>query len=359
MFFNVQKPVSDGVQRKGELLLKQHLFRLLKSDPDKKPAEHSKALESLANFLTHHDAAPGQRNPFLTNASLDVVNQLIRQRKLPAYSELPTSTIPWQWPEGAASIVVAAKLTETKNEAVIQLQKAGEELARDPNADPAQFQEKYQTALTPFYELLAKFLPESEREKHKNTLEQDGAEILTEKVRRLRQTGDQNGASPEEKDQAQQDIKAKTQAMRRFTNSEEYIQHVLAQYENRLLTTKAIGKTLGDITIGTGVLFFAPSTVVPFIVAGYIGHRLSTMNVIAKKDRKEQRLRDQSANFQGNLDKLSRQEFGTIGQKLGAYLEKLNFLPRQTARKFIPLKTETAGPAVSKNGSAEPAPAPL
>ena len=347
MFFNAQKPQSNGLKSQGEILLNARLFRLKKTDRATDPDGYNKALQELTGFLNHDERAPGPQKPFLNDQTLRLFSELSAENKLPGLnSGLPADDVPWHWGGGVESIAIAAKLTQTKKDVVTQLRKAGEELARDPNPDPTKFQQQYQTTVAPFYEFLEKFLPPAERQKHKHILEQEGSEILTEKVQQVTQLGKQIGASAAQQQQVQKDISAKVNAMRRFTNSEEYIQHVLGRYEDRLLTTKTIGKALGDITIGSGVLFFAPSTVVPFIVAGYIGHRLSTMNVTARKDRKEQRLRDQSAQFEQDLDTLSVQQFGTFGQRLGAYLSKIKLLPALGARN-TPVEKTKAAPAMT------------
>ena len=333
MFFNVQKPDSSPANSQGQILLKSHLFLLKKIDPQKHRERYSKAFKELTTFLNHDERAPGPQNPFLNQGTLLLVNELTLANKLPSLnSGLQPDNAGWQWGKGVGSLAIAATLTQSKKDTVTQLQTAGEEFARDPNLSQAKVQERFQAITAPYQELLEKFLPPSEREKHRKHLEHEGSELLTQKIQHLDQ-------------QTQQEILAQDRKARQFANSEEYIQHVLARYEDRLLTTKTIGKAVGDITIGTGVLFFAPSTVVPFIIAGYIGHRLSTMNVTARKDRKEQRLRDQIDKLEPNLEKLSAQHFGTLSEKLATYLQKLNILPTKTINKSQPQKTQRTTPA--------------
>jgi hypothetical protein len=347
MFFNAQKPDSNRANNEGQILLNAHLFLLKKTNREKHPDQYSKAFQELTTFLNHDERAPGPENPFLNQGTLRLFNELAREKKLPSLtSGLQPDNAPWHWGKGIGSLAIAAKLTESKKDTAAQLQKAGEELTRDPNLNQTKVQERFLAITTPYQELLEKFLPPAQREKQRKSLEHEGSELLTQKIQQLDELTQNLGATPEQRQQLQQGITAQDQKARRFANSEEYIQHVLGRYEDRLLTTKRIGKVVGDITIGTGVLFFAPSTVVPFIVAGYIGHRLSTMNVTARKDRKEQRLRDQGAKLDQNLDRLSVQQFGTFSQKLGAYLENIKLLPSFIVRKSSLDKAKTAIPAI-------------
>ena len=345
--FNFQKPGSRDSQTEGQSRLNKLLFELLKHDKAKQPEKYSQTLHNLTAFLNQDERAPGPQNPFLGANSLKIVIELGKRQKLPSLnSGLQPDNAPWNWNQGLGSLLIAAKLTETKNLTVSQIQKHAEELAQSPKPDPVIFQRDYQSAVAPYHELLEKFVPPTERDKHKQSLETEGNKILTNKLAELKHRGDKLGVGFEEADKIEENVLKTHHEARKFANSEEYIQHRLANWEDFVTGVKRGGKLSGDMTIGAGVLFFAPTTVVPFIVAGYISHRLSTLNVNTLKDWREQKLRDQVQKSPPNLEKASAKEFTIIPQKLGAYLKTLNFLPHRSIEKDS-AKTQTVPAATS------------
>jgi hypothetical protein len=326
MFANIQKPRS-GSQTEGQIHLNTLLIQLKKSDRARQPKQFSDAFQNLARFLNHDERAPGPGNPFLSQNSLRLVNELIREQKLPSlHSGIQPDNAPWLWGKSVGSLMIAAKIAETKKETVTKLDNLATEFTAIPDPTPEQsqkFGDDFANAQIPYQALLEKFLPPTEREKQRDSLEEDGRKLMTAKLSQLRTHGNNLGLDKEEIDQTEQNILTTERETRKFVNSEEYIQHTLGKFERTIGRLKIGGKALGDATIGAGIVLFAPTTVLPFVITGYIGHRLSTLNVTALKDWKENRLRVRIQKAPTNLEKLSRQQFRTVPQKLHSYLDKL------------------------------------
>ena len=326
----------------GEYLLNTHLEALKKSDPHKNPAQHQQILEQFHTFLNHDERAPGPNKPFLSPRSLKLVAELQQAKKLPAYSHFndsdagtapvhPTANL--RWAKGAASLIIAAHLTNTKKQVLNELQKHGEEIATNPNPQLDEIHRRFDAIITPYHKLIDHFLPPQQAAKHHEELEKEGAHLLAQKKNELSQTAEQIGVDPQTTRNVISSVDEQTKQARRFATSEEYIQHRLKNYERWLSFQRTTGKIVGDSTVGAAILTFAPPVVIPFVVIGYLGHQLSTININLRKDRKEQQLRDRTHKFDTNLDRLSQEAFGTIPQKLSAHLQKLNFLPALSRSK--------------------------
>jgi hypothetical protein len=331
-FFNFQKPGANDSQNEGQIRLNGLLLQLLKQDKTKQPDKYSQTVQTLTDFLNHDERAPKLQNPFLGTNSLKIVVELGKRQQLPSLnSGLQADNTPWHWGEGLGSLLIAAKLTETKNLTAAEIQNHAKELAKNPNPDPIQFQQTYEAAAAPYQALLEKFLGPAELVKYKESLESEGKKILTDRLGELKRRGHKLGVPPEETAKIQESILNTQREARKFANSEEYIQHRVARFGTGISIAKFTGRRIGDATIATGIVFFAPTTVVPFIIAGYLGHKLSTLNVNTLKDWREQGLRNQvqrAAAKELEKDTTPAKDFASIPHTLSGYLKKLQFLPR-------------------------------
>lgn len=331
---NFQKPTpNQNFEPYGEYLLNTHLESLKKSDPHKDNTKHQQVLQSFYSFLNHDERAPGPNKPFLSPRSIKLVSELQALKKLPThdFDFLHTSAASagnLRWGKGPGSLLIAAHLTHTKKTVLVKLQEEGKNVARDPDPKLDELHQRFDAIIAPYHKLLHHFLPPEHAAKHQEDLEKEGANLLAQKRDELTQTAVDIGADPQSTKNVLSSIDEQTQTARRFTSSEQYIQHRLKNYERWLRIQRTTGKALGDATVGAGILTFAPPIIIPFVVAGYIGHQLSTININLKKDQKEQHLRDRTHKIGTQLDRLSLQAFGSIPQKLAAHLQKFNFLPQ-------------------------------